>query len=55
MKPAFRAGELVEPKKPIVFYMDTLIPSDWKKAIKDGFEAGINALKQQVLKRGRVI
>ncbi|WP_162613787.1 MULTISPECIES: zinc-dependent metalloprotease [unclassified Butyricimonas] len=36
---AFRAGELVEPKKPIVFYMDTLIPSDWKKAIKDGFEA----------------
>lgn len=36
---AYRAGQLVEPKKPIVFYMDTLMPQDWKKAIKDGVEA----------------
>ncbi|WP_176554896.1 zinc-dependent metalloprotease [Butyricimonas sp. Marseille-P3923] len=36
---AYRAGQLVEPKKPIVFYMDTLMPQDWKKAIKDGAEA----------------
>lgn len=36
---AYRAGQLVEPKKPIVFYMDTLMPRDWKKAIKDGAEA----------------
>ncbi|WP_455510009.1 zinc-dependent metalloprotease [Butyricimonas paravirosa] len=36
---AYYAGQLVEPKKPVVFYMDTLMPQDWKKAIKDGAEA----------------
>lgn len=36
---AYRAGKLVEPRKPIVFYMDTLIPADWQRAVKDGMEA----------------
>lgn len=36
---AYRAGTLVAPRKPIVFYMDTLIPADWQKAVKDGMEA----------------
>lgn len=36
---AYRRGELVEVKKPIVFYMDTLMPKMWRPAIKEGFEA----------------
>ncbi len=35
---AFRAGKLVEPKKPIVFYVDNAFPEFWKKYIKDGIE-----------------
>ena len=35
----FGKGELVEPVKPIVFYMDTLIPANWKRAIKDAAES----------------
>lgn len=35
----YKRGELVEPKKPIVFYMDTLIPADWKQPIKDAAES----------------
>ncbi len=31
-------GELVEPKKPIVFYMDNSIPEKWKPYIKLGIE-----------------
>lgn len=33
-----RRGGLTEPEKPIVFYMDTLIPFSWKKYIKAGAE-----------------
>ncbi len=36
---AYRRGELVDVKKPIVFYMDTLMPKMWRPAIKEGFEA----------------
>lgn len=32
-------GELVEPKKPIVFYLDTLVPVFWKKAAIEAAEA----------------
>lgn len=30
---AYKRGELVEPKKPIVFYVDPTFPDDWKPAI----------------------
>lgn len=35
---AYRRGELVEPVKPIVFYVDDAFPEDWKPAIKQGIE-----------------
>lgn len=34
----YRQGILVEPKKPIVFYMDSLMPQGWKKYIRMGAE-----------------
>lgn len=37
-KAAFKRGEKVEPKKPIVFYIDTLMPDSWKPYIKKGVE-----------------
>ena len=35
---AYASGELVEPQKPIVFYLDTLMPQTWKKYIRSGAE-----------------
>lgn len=35
---AFRRGELVEPRKPIVFYIDNTFPESWKPYIKEGVE-----------------
>ncbi|MBR6287625.1 MAG: zinc-dependent metalloprotease [Bacteroidaceae bacterium] len=32
------AGELVEPEKPIVFYVDSAFPEKWKSTIKAGIE-----------------
>lgn len=37
-KAAFKRGEKVEPKKPMVFYIDTLMPDSWKPYIKEGVE-----------------
>lgn len=34
----YRNGELVEPKKPIVWYIDPAIPERWRKYIKLGVE-----------------
>ncbi|WP_124979605.1 zinc-dependent metalloprotease [Nonlabens xiamenensis] len=34
----FKAGELVEPKKPIVYYIDPATPVQWRKYIKQGIE-----------------
>lgn len=33
---AYQRGELVEPKKPIVFYLDSLFPESWKQPIRVG-------------------
>ena len=33
---AYKRGELVEPVKPIVFYIDNTFPAEWKKAIHAG-------------------
>lgn len=35
---AYARGELVEPKKPIVFYIDNNFPENWKPAIKKAVE-----------------
>lgn len=35
---AFRRGELVEPVKPIVYYIDPATPVKWRKYIKQGIE-----------------
>jgi hypothetical protein len=34
----FRRGELVEPKKPIVYYIDRATPVKWRKYLKQGIE-----------------
>lgn len=35
---AYLAGQLVEPAKPIVFWMDNTIPTPWRKYIRQGIE-----------------
>ena len=35
---AFKRGELVEPKKQIVYYIDRATPEKWRQVIKDGIE-----------------
>ena len=35
---AYRRGELVEPKKPIVFYIDDKFPENWKPYVREGVE-----------------
>ena len=37
-KEAYLRGELVEPQKPIVFYIDKTTPVQWRKYIKQGVE-----------------
>jgi len=34
----FNRGELVEPKKPIIYYVDRATPEEWKPYIKQGIE-----------------
>lgn len=34
----FKRGELVEPKKPIIYYIDRATPEQWRKYIKQGIE-----------------
>jgi len=34
----FKAGELVEPKKPIIYYIDPSTPKKWRKYLKQGVE-----------------
>lgn len=43
---AHRRGEVVEVKKPIVFYMDTLMPKEWQPYIKEGIEAWNEAFEK---------
>ena len=35
---AYLRGELVEPVKPIVFYVDNAFPEKWRGAVKQGIE-----------------
>ena len=43
---AHRRGEMVEVKKPIVFYMETLMPKEWQPYIKEGIEAWNEAFEK---------
>jgi hypothetical protein len=47
---AYAKGELVEPIKPIVYYIDPATPEKLRKYIKQGIEEWQNHLKLQVLK-----
>lgn len=40
------AGELVEPQKPIVFYVDSAFPEKWRETIKTGIEDWNQAFEQ---------
>lgn len=35
---AYKRGELTEPVKPIVFYVDDALPATWREAVKQGIE-----------------
>ena len=39
-------GELVEPAKPIVFYVDTAFPEKWRKTIREGIEVWNRAFEE---------
>ncbi len=41
-----KRGELVEPKKPIVFYIDPATPQKWRKYLKQGVEDWQKAFEQ---------
>ena len=43
-----KRGELIEPKKPIVYYIDPATPIKWRKYIKQGIDDWQVALKMQV-------
>ena len=36
---AYARGELVEPKKPIVYYIDAATPAKWRRYVKEGVES----------------
>ena len=36
---AWKGGELVEPKRPIVFYVDSLMPENWRPYVQEGILA----------------
>jgi hypothetical protein len=44
--PKMKLGELVEPKKPIVFYIDPATPEQWRKHLKAGVEDWQKAFEQ---------
>jgi hypothetical protein len=50
----YLAGELVEPKKPIVYYIDPSTPHQWRQAIKDGVEDWQKAFEQAGFKNAIV-
>lgn len=43
---AYDRGELVEPKKPIVFYVDDAFPENWKGYVKEGVEVWQKAFEK---------
>lgn len=52
---AYFKGELVEPKKPIVFYVDTVFPAKWKGAVKSGILDWNMAFEQAGFKNAVIV
>ncbi|WP_227006025.1 zinc-dependent metalloprotease [Marinifilum sp. N1E240] len=50
----YMSGELVEPKKPIVYYIDPSTPPQWRQAIKDGITDWQSAFEQAGFKNAIV-
>ena len=51
---AYKAGKLVEPKKPIVFYIDPATPKKWAKYLKLGIEDWQKAFEEAGFKNAIV-
>jgi hypothetical protein len=51
---AFRRGELVEPKKPITFYIDRGVPDKWRPYLKRGVESWQAAFEKAGFKKAIV-
>ncbi len=51
----FKKGELVEPKKPIVYYLDPATPKKWRKYLKDGIEDWNVAFKAAGFKNAVIV
>lgn len=51
---AFKRGELVEPKKQIVYYIDPATPKKWVKYLKQGIEDWLPAFEQAGFKNAIV-
>lgn len=51
---AYKRGELVEPKEPIVFYIDNAFPESWKPYIRTGVEKWKVAFEQAGFKNAIV-
>ena len=50
---AYKRGELVEPVKPIVFYLDTNLPEAWKPYAREGIEQWNDAFEKHRLQERR--
>lgn len=42
----YKQGQLVEPERQIVFYVDTLMPAKWRKYVHQGIESWNNAFEK---------
>jgi hypothetical protein len=51
---AYARGELVEPVKPIVYYIDPATPTKWRRYVKDGVESWQKAFEAAGFKRAIV-
>ena len=52
---AYEKGELVEPKKPIVYYMDHSIPLEYRQYVKEGILAWNDAFEEAGFKNAIVV
>ena len=51
---AYRTGELVEPKEPIVYYVDPATPDQWRSYVEQGIEDWQEAFRQAGFKNAIV-
>lgn len=46
LEPGEKDGELWQPRKPLVFYVDRTVPERWRPAVREGIEAWNRAFKE---------